>query len=64
LERLGLIENTGEGQPSGEPNAWRLTARGGEVLSTAIPGTSTRGTSTSNACVAPSAGTSNSPKER
>jgi AcrR family transcriptional regulator len=32
LERLGLIENTGEGQPSGEPNAWRLTPRGEELI--------------------------------
>jgi AcrR family transcriptional regulator len=31
LERLGLIENTGEGQPSGEPNAWLLTPLGEEV---------------------------------
>ena len=23
LESLGLIENTGEGQPKGKPNAWR-----------------------------------------
>jgi AcrR family transcriptional regulator len=31
LERLGLIENTGPGQPSGEPNAWKLTPRGQEI---------------------------------
>ncbi|MGC2372678.1 MAG: TetR/AcrR family transcriptional regulator [Solirubrobacteraceae bacterium] len=31
LEHLGLIENAGEGQAKGEPNAWRLTERGGEV---------------------------------
>jgi AcrR family transcriptional regulator len=33
LERLGLIHNTaGQGhQPTGEPNAWKLTARGEEV---------------------------------
>jgi hypothetical protein len=31
LEGLGLIENTGEGQSSGEPNAWRLTLRGEEI---------------------------------
>jgi AcrR family transcriptional regulator len=31
LEGLGLIGNTGEAQPSGEPNAWRLTARGRQV---------------------------------
>ncbi len=28
LQTLGLIENTGEGHTKGEPNAWRLTARG------------------------------------
>jgi hypothetical protein len=33
LERLGLIENTGEGQPAGEPNAWTLTVRGREIVS-------------------------------
>jgi AcrR family transcriptional regulator len=31
LQRLGLIENTGDGQIRGEPNAWRLTAKGHEV---------------------------------
>ncbi len=31
LERLGLIENTGEGHAKGEPNAWRLTALGRRV---------------------------------
>ncbi len=31
LERLGLIQNTGNGQPRGEPNAWTLTPRGQEV---------------------------------
>ncbi len=31
LERLGLIENTGEGQPNGEPNAWSLTPLGHEI---------------------------------
>jgi AcrR family transcriptional regulator/DNA-binding MarR family transcriptional regulator len=31
LERLGLVQNTGEGQSNGEPNAWRLTPRGEEV---------------------------------
>jgi AcrR family transcriptional regulator/DNA-binding MarR family transcriptional regulator len=31
LERLGLLSNTGEGQPTGSPNAWRLTPRGEEV---------------------------------
>jgi AcrR family transcriptional regulator len=28
LERLGLLENRGRGHQKGEPNAWRLTARG------------------------------------
>ncbi|HWY17568.1 MAG TPA: TetR family transcriptional regulator [Solirubrobacteraceae bacterium] len=33
LERLGLIENTSgnDHRPTGEPNAWRLTARGEEI---------------------------------
>jgi AcrR family transcriptional regulator len=31
LSTLGLIENTGPGQPSGEPNQWRLTRRGQKV---------------------------------
>jgi AcrR family transcriptional regulator/DNA-binding MarR family transcriptional regulator len=31
LMRAGLIENTGEGQPRGSSNAWRLTRRGREV---------------------------------
>jgi AcrR family transcriptional regulator/DNA-binding MarR family transcriptional regulator len=33
LERLGLIENTSghDHQPTGEPNAWTLTPRGGEI---------------------------------
>jgi AcrR family transcriptional regulator len=31
LEQLGLIHNGGEGQAKGEPNAWTLTERGGEV---------------------------------
>ncbi len=31
LERLGLIQNTGSGQPKGEPNAWELTPRGSQV---------------------------------
>lgn len=31
LDRLGLIHNGGPGQPSGEPNAWQLTARGLQV---------------------------------
>jgi AcrR family transcriptional regulator len=32
LQGLGLIENAGGGRASGEPNAWTLTARGGEVV--------------------------------
>jgi len=31
LERLGLLENTGEGHAKGEPNAWRLTLKGQEL---------------------------------
>jgi AcrR family transcriptional regulator len=31
LERLGLIHNTGHGQPKGEPNAWTLTPQGQQV---------------------------------
>ena len=34
LERLGLVENTGEGQTKGEPNAWTLTARGTQIQRT------------------------------
>lgn len=31
LEKLGLVENAGSGATHGEPNAWRLTARGRDV---------------------------------
>jgi DNA-binding MarR family transcriptional regulator len=31
LERLGLLANTSEGHAKGEPNAWRLTAKGEQV---------------------------------
>jgi AcrR family transcriptional regulator len=31
LEKLGLIYNSGNGQPRGEPNAWTLAPRGQEV---------------------------------
>ncbi|HEX3909772.1 MAG TPA: TetR family transcriptional regulator [Solirubrobacteraceae bacterium] len=31
VERLGLICNTGAGQPKGRPNAWFVTRRGAEV---------------------------------
>jgi DNA-binding MarR family transcriptional regulator len=31
LEKLGLIHNSGNGQPRGEPNAWTLAPRGQEV---------------------------------
>jgi AcrR family transcriptional regulator len=34
LERAGLIDNHGEGQARGEPNAWRLTRRGEGILRT------------------------------
>ena len=32
LQSLGLIQTTGGGRASGEPNAWTLTARGAEVV--------------------------------
>ncbi len=31
LERLGLLQNTGEGHTKGEPNAWRLSEKGRQV---------------------------------
>jgi AcrR family transcriptional regulator len=31
LAGLGLLENTGEGQPKGAPNAWQLTLKGRKV---------------------------------
>ena len=31
LKTLGLVENTGAGPFSGEPNAWRLTPKGQQV---------------------------------
>jgi AcrR family transcriptional regulator len=31
LERLGLVHNTGHGQPQGAPNAWTLTPQGQQV---------------------------------
>jgi DNA-binding PadR family transcriptional regulator len=31
LERLGLLVNTREGHPKGEPNAWALTDKGERV---------------------------------
>lgn len=34
LEKLGLIHNSGNGQPRGEPNAWTLTTKGGQVEQT------------------------------
>jgi AcrR family transcriptional regulator/DNA-binding MarR family transcriptional regulator len=51
LEGLGLIENSGEGQASGEPNAWRLTPLGQKVHQATgvqrnrgvLPSNSTRG---------------------
>jgi AcrR family transcriptional regulator/DNA-binding MarR family transcriptional regulator len=45
LEGLGLIRNTGVSQPSGDPNAWRLTPRGEQVRQTVIPRASTNTTS-------------------
>jgi AcrR family transcriptional regulator len=38
LTKLGLIHNTGAGQPTGEPNAWTLTAKGTEVEQTLAAG--------------------------
>ncbi len=32
LERIGLLVNTGAGQPEGEPNVWRLTELGERVV--------------------------------
>jgi AcrR family transcriptional regulator len=32
LERVGLLANTGEGHAKGEPNAWRLTSQGEQVV--------------------------------
>jgi len=37
LARLELVENRGEGQERGAPNAWHLTARGARVEHTARP---------------------------
>jgi AcrR family transcriptional regulator len=34
LQQCGLIENRGEGQPKGEPNAWTLTERGKAIHAT------------------------------
>ena len=31
LERAGLVENSGTGHESGEPNSWKLTQRGQEI---------------------------------
>jgi AcrR family transcriptional regulator len=47
LEGLGLIENTSEGQPSGEPNQWHLTPHGRQV-ERAIQMPATPFTSTAN----------------
>jgi len=41
LQRLGLIENTGEGSARGGPNAWALTERGREVHGAITEQTST-----------------------
>jgi AcrR family transcriptional regulator len=32
LARLELIENTGDGQPKGKPNAWTMTPKGADLL--------------------------------
>ncbi len=37
LERLGLVENSGEGHVRGGPNAWALTDRGREVEAAILP---------------------------
>jgi AcrR family transcriptional regulator len=40
LQRLGLTTNTGDGHAKGEPNAWSLTALGGQVaqrVSVSVP---------------------------
>ena len=37
LARLGLVENTGDGQEKGASNAWRLTARGAQVVRATRP---------------------------
>jgi AcrR family transcriptional regulator len=37
LERLGLVHNTGLGQPQGEPNAWTLTPQGQQVEQALTP---------------------------
>ncbi len=42
LQSLGLIENTAPGQPSGEPNQWRLTAQGQRVRQALQAASSTR----------------------
>jgi DNA-binding MarR family transcriptional regulator len=38
LSRLGLIQNSGAGQPRGERNAWTLTDRGTEVQQALVVG--------------------------
>lgn len=41
LERSGLVSNSGEGHPKGEPNAWTLTERGEAIRDTIEPSTLT-----------------------
>lgn len=41
LERCGLVSNSGEGHPKGEPNAWTLTERGAAIQRTIEPPTLT-----------------------
>jgi AcrR family transcriptional regulator len=43
LQRLGLLENTGEGQARGESNAWRLTPLGERVTEQLSLGNSAQG---------------------
>jgi AcrR family transcriptional regulator/DNA-binding MarR family transcriptional regulator len=38
LERLGLLHNTGDGQPRGESNAWALTNKGKQIAGAVEPG--------------------------
>jgi DNA-binding MarR family transcriptional regulator len=42
LERLGLAENTGDGQAKGAPNAWRLTPRGRQLAQSIDAGSNAR----------------------
>jgi AcrR family transcriptional regulator len=57
LDGLGLIANKGEGQPSGEPNEWHLTAAGQQVAET-IQAQAPDGASGSRATASPQTQTS------